>query len=667
MLQRTQNHSHLFLSIALLVTSLSLIEPVLIWIQILVICAVIMRFALFLNIQKHLPSVRTINLLAILSALVLAYSGWRLGLLLGMLNLLVMASALKLMTMRKYQDYFRLITAIFFLIACGFIFQQSILYSFIYSLTVFLILLSLAFHIAPKTKFKNQSYRIGIQCLQATPIAILLFMVIPKIDPLWRMPSAKNAETGLSESVTPGDIADLSQSTELAFRASFEGSIPTPQQRYWRAIVLERFDGHTWSVAPQRKTSKELHWQMNQPFTPELQGAFFNYEVIAEPTHQPWLFALDIASSNSTDTWLSRDYQLQRPSPMQTQYKYQVKSYFQTHLVDGIENLDKQLNLQTPRDGNPRTKELVQQLRATYPSDLDFINAVNNYFNEGNFRYTLRPFAMPHNPVDQFLFEDKAGFCAHYAGAMAYIMRLAGIPARMVTGYLGGEMRGNDYMSIYQYDAHAWVEILQEGKGWVRYDPTSLVSPERVLYGLEEAVAYENSFLADAPFALAKLKNIEWINQLRVLLADTDYLWSKWLLGFDQRKQLDLFESIVGNLSPYRIAGLTLAVMLCIGLLLAAFHFRIWFPKIEDPLLHAYQLALKSLQKQGINRPKGMTANDFIVVVKEYANPTCSKQFSLLTEEFIRLRYQENEPSKEQLAHFKQQARLFTKELKKKH
>lgn len=599
MMKRTQNHSHLYLSIALLMLTITLVEPVLLWIQILVICAVVMRVALFLDLQKHLPTIRTINLLALLSALVLVYSGWHLGLLLGMLNLLVMACALKLMTMRKHRDYFRLATACLFLIGCGFIFQQSIVMSLIYAAIVIALLISLAYHVNPTSPWQGQYQRIALQCLQAIPIAILLFLVLPKIEPLWSMPSAKSAETGLSEEVTPGDIANLSQSTELAFRATFDSEIPNIQSRYWRAIVLEQFDGKTWSIAPERKTAKRLNYQFKNRFKPILYGPFFEYEVIAEPTHQPWVFALDVAQSFDKDIWFGRDYQLQRTKPLQSQFKYKVRSYYQSPLDSGLPEMERTLNLKNPEDGNPRTRKWVQELREQYPDNNEFIAAISEFFIQEGFRYTLRPSAMPNNPVDQFLFDEKAGFCAHYASAMALIMRMADIPARMVTGYLGGEMRSDDYMSVYQYDAHAWVEIWQDGLGWKRFDPTTLAAPNRLLYGLEEAVAYENSFLAEIPFSLAKLKNIVWLNQLRVLMEDADYLWSRWLLGFDQHKQLELFESIIGNLSPHRIAGLIVGVMLFIGVLLGLFHIRIWFPKIDDPLLHYYRSLLITLEKKG--------------------------------------------------------------------
>lgn len=662
MMQRTQSHSHLYLSIALLMVTITLTDPVLLWVQILVVCAVTMRGALFFDLQKHLPSVRTVNLLALLSALVLAYSGWHLGLLLGMLNLLVMACALKLMMMRKHRDYFRLITSCLFLVGCGFIFQQSITMSMLYGVVVLLLLISLAYHINPAAHWQKQFKRIGIQSLQAVPIGILLFLVIPKIEPLWNMPSAKSAETGLSEKVTPGDIANLSQSTELAFRATFDTDIPTMQSRYWRAIVLEEFDGKTWSISPRRKTSKRYNYQLKNRFDPRLSGPFFEYEVIAEPTHQPWLYALDVANSYHKELWVGRDYQLQRIKPLQSQFKYRVRSYYQNNLDEGIPDLDQTLNLKLPDNGNPRTRDWVKSIRTQFPNDIEFINKVAEHFANGGYQYTLRPSAMPHNPVDQFLFDDKAGFCAHYAGAMTLVMRLAGIPARMVTGYLGGEMRGDEYMSVYQYDAHAWVEVWQNDIGWVRYDPTALAAPDRLLYGLEEAVAYENSFLSESPFALAKLKNIAWLNELRGLMEDADYLWSRWLLGFDQQKQLDLFESIIGNLSPYRIAGLTIGVMLFIGFLLALFHIRIWFPKIEDPLLHYYQSLLITLKKQGITKPAGMAANDFISVVKSYAKPACSRHFQELTQEFVRLRYQAALVTPEQLTLFEKQVKQFNRQ-----
>lgn len=664
MLQRTHNHAHFFLALALLAMSIALTESLLIWVQILVLSSVAMHVALFFNVQKHLPTIRTVNLLAILSVLMLFYTGWEQGLLIFMLNLLVMGGALKLMTLRRYRDFFRLNGALVFLIGGSFIFEQSILSAVIAAVAIALLLLSLAYHVTPLSRWQSQFKRVVLQCVQALPIAILLFLIIPKLEPMWRMPASKSAETGLSEKVTPGDIASLSQSSDLAFRATFENHIPTMSNRYWRALVLEDFDGTSWQISPQRHILKQQQFRRKKGFFPNYTGGFYDYEVLIEPTQQLWLYSLDVPYTRTRDLWLSDDYQLQHRSPVRAQFKYQVKSYFEMPLKDGTTEFIKSLNLQLPSKSNPKTRKWVETLQQQFPRKADFIEAVKRHFQQQDFRYTLRPAPMPVNSIDQLLFQHRAGFCAHYASAAAFILRLGGIPARLVTGYMGGEAHESNYLSVYQYDAHAWIEYWQDETGWQRFDPTALVAPDRALYGLEQAVAYENTFLADNPFSLAKLKDVPWANLLRITLADVDYMWSRWLLGFDQRRQLDFFESVVGNLSPLRVAGLTVSVVFGIGLFLFIFQFRIWFPKVDDPLLHAYNKTLQVLKKKGIEKPTGMAPYAFAHQVQQQTSPACGEHFAQLTQEFVRLRYQVAQVTPQQLEAFNQNIKLFKRQLK---
>ncbi|GAB3022954.1 transglutaminase TgpA family protein [Bowmanella dokdonensis] len=630
------NHAHLLLSLVLLVNAASLFEPLQLWILLLVLCAVIIRLSLFLNWQKHQLSVRTLNLLAVLSAIVLAYFGWQLGLLLGMLNLLVMASSLKLMLLASRRDYFQLISVQFFLIGTGLVFNQSIAFSMLYGLLTLLLLLSLAFHISPSSAWLQQSHRVGMLCLQALPIALLLFLVMPKLGPMWQMPTAKGTETGLSERVTPGDVAQLARSADLAFRATFDSIVPNTSQRYWRALTLEDFDGKSWQVHPYRQKLRERYRSAGLAFRPAIEGPSFDYQVIAEPTQQRWLFGLDIAISSDPQVWLSHDYQLVSRINLQSSLAYKVKSYFMAPLQEGIPELDNRLNLQVPAEGNPRTRELALQLRAEHVGDKAYLQAVKEVFTAGGFRYTLRPNPMPVDPVDQFLFEDKAGFCAHYASAAAYMLRLGGIPARMVTGYLGGEMRGDRYMSVYQYDAHAWVEWLSD-QGWQRFDPTVLVSPLRLDYGLERAVAYEESFLLDTP--LAGFRNIAWLNEFRLMLADMDYLWSRWVLGFSRENQQDMLKSLLGKLTPTRLALFGLALVLAIALLLGLYQLKHWLPDRSNPSAWYYKKALKLLAKQGLQRPSWQGPQDFNQEVAQRFPGKAARCFGQLTYHYMRMNY----------------------------
>lgn len=643
LLINARNNAHLLLTATLLVASLSLLEPLMGWILILVICSVVMRLALYLQLQKHLPTVRTLNLLALLSAIVLAWFSFQLGLLRAMLNLLVLACSLKLMVMRSTRDYYQLVAALMFVVGCGFIFQQSMAFAALYSACAVALLLSLAWHISPSLRWRNQMRQVGVLSLQAIPVAVLLFIVLPKLGPLWQMPTSRPSQTGLSDVVSPGDIAELSQSSKLAFRATFEGDLPPPQQRYWRALVLEGFDGKSWFRARQRLRANDLYRQFNQEFSPSVSGPFYDYQVFAEPSGQRWLFMLDVGipadAKTAVATSQSPDYQLASQVPVMSPMQYAIRSYPQVLLNQVPLSIDRRINLQTPEAGNPQTREWVNSLRQRWPDDRDFVAAVMNYFPSNNFRYTLRPDSMPDNPVDRFLFGSRAGFCAHYASAMAYALRLGGIPARMVTGYQGGEQSGSDYVSIYQYDAHAWVEAWIDERGWQRFDPTATVAPDRIQFGLQAAVAEEGSFLADSPFALARLKQVAWLNELRMALADLDYLWSRWVLGFDSAKQRDLFKSLLGKLTPQRLALFTFSVFVFIGLLLTLYYLPIWRTKRRSRSAVLFAKVETLLSKHQIQRQPWQAALGFLQDAQKTLPPHAQQIMTRIVTRFNRLEF----------------------------
>lgn len=659
------NRSHLLLTFSLAITTFTLLEAVQLWVAILLFISCISRLLIVLRWQKQPLSHRVINLLALLFALPLLYLGWQIGLLLAMLNLLLIAASLKLLRMANNKDYFQLIALEFFLIACGFIFQQSMLYTLLYILLVMSTLMSLAYHISPSLSWRQHLNQIGKLTLQSIPICILLFLVLPQIGPLWQVNTNNSASTGLNDTVTPGDIANLSQSSDLAFRASFDGTLPQAQQRYWRAIVLEEFDGRSWKIPTQRKRVEQAYIRSNKQYKPLRSGPGFNYDVIAEPTQQNWLYALDIATSNTADVTSNHLYQLLSKHPLISNFRYQVTSFYQQALTSPLPMLDWQLNMQMPDTGNPETRAWVEQLRASYQDDQLFIQQVMAFFLQNNFRYTLNPAPMPFDPVDKLLFEYRAGFCSHYASAFAYIMRLAGIPARMVTGYLGGELLGDNTLSVYQYDAHAWVEVWYDDSGWQRFDPTVWVAPERLSGGLEQAVAYEDSFLQQSPFALAKLKDIAWLNSLRLQLEHIDFIWSRWILGFDSRQQLALFEHLLGELNSYNIALLTFAVICSIGLLLAVFYLPMWHKQKLPLPQQLYLKALNKLEQHGIKRPPGSGAQDYAEQVKRQVSPQAGHYFAQLSKIYQQLTYDPHSANNTNVKQALNQQKLLLKKLSK--
>lgn len=558
--------------------TLSLTAPVMLWVMLLAGCAVIVRIALYLGWYHSAPSVRTINLLAVLCAIALAWFGMSLGLLLSMVNLLVMACALKLMIMTKRTDFLQLFTAMLFLIGCGFIFAQSIAALTMYLVLLGLALLALLSAFAPSMVLARQLRLLGIMFVQAAPIAILLFLIMPQLPPLWKMPTSKSTATGLSEQVTPGDIASLSQSSELAFTVSFEDTLPAARDRYWRALTLEAFDGKTWSVSQIRRDMRRQQQRHGNEFSPAVGGESLSYQVIAEATGQKWLYGIDVAlpQRNVDDRfiWLGHDYQLIGREPLMSKRAYRLTSYPDALLGSPQPRFDSNLNLRTSKAGNPRTRDFAADLRQRYPNDRDYTQAIMQRFNSPAYRYTLEPDPMQTDPVDMFLFEKQAGFCSHYASAMAYLLRLGDIPARMVTGYHGGEEISPNVFTVRQYDAHAWVEAWLGDQGWVRFDPTSVVAPARLEFGLQRALEESGETLEGSAFD--GLYQADGFQEIRRFFANLDYLWSRWILGFDATAQRDLFKKLLGELSAMKLAILFLSVVALIAVLLAFYFLPAW-------------------------------------------------------------------------------------------
>ncbi|KXI29444.1 hypothetical protein AX660_11245 [Paraglaciecola hydrolytica] len=669
---QANNPAFIICSLVLIIFDLSLLDTVLGWISLLVACSVTIRIAIYFAYQKHMPTLRTLNLLALLSIIGLIYSAWPLGFLIGMVNLLVLACALKLMQVRSQRDFYQLVVSLLFLLGCGFIFQQSMAFTLLYSLLSLAVILALGFFHAPNLKVKQQLKQLTMLCLQALPIGLLLFLLLPQLPPLWQTPKAKSSETGLADKITPGDIARLSQSSELAFRATFEGNAPTQQNRYWRAIVMEDFDGRSWQIHPLRKQNRRFQQLVQQEFSPIVAGPSIDYDVIAEPTQQHWLYALDIAVprtvKSQSEIWQSDEFQLISHQPLVSQYQYALRSYVQTMPRQPLSELDRKLNLSLPTQGNPLTQKWVSTLRQQYPHEQAFINVLLDYFKTENFSYTLRPKPMFVDPVDTFLFEQQAGFCSHYASALAYSLRLGGIPARIVAGYQGGELmakaRQQQYLSVYQYDAHAWVEAWLPDSGWTRLDPTTLVAPDRINFGLRQAMQEEGSFLADSPFALARLTNIALFNNLRLLLADMDYNWSRWVLGFDSQKQQDLFKAIVGKLTPQRLAMLGLAIVAVIGLLLTLFFMPHWYANRLNPVQALYQKALTLLGKNGQIRAHWQGPLDFSLHIQQHLPEAISQPFKRLTESYLQLNYQTQGQDKHKSVSHKKSINTMRRELR---
>ena len=646
------NKANMLLATCFIVLTFSLLTPLLTWVVLLAICAVIMQTALYFGWQEYNPSSRTVNLLAVLALIALGWFGLSIGLLNSMINLLVIACSLKLMLLSRTRDFLQLFCSCIFLVGCGFIFALGIEAWLGYVAIIVLLFTALSLVYAPARSFRVSMRKSTIILLQAFPLAALLFVVIPQFPPLWQMPTSKSNETGLSESVTPGDIASLARSSDLAFTATFEQSPPLAEQRYWRAMTMEAFDGKTWTISPRRKQAEAQLKAMGRnvaapspassPSQPLISSE--NYQLIVEPSNQRWLYTLDVSAENTAldnpEMRRQFNYALRAARPIVGKRAFYLTYFPDTPLISEIYDFDYQLNIHYPENSNVRTQAWAKQLKANAQSERSIADDILRHFRTSGFSYTLQPNAMPNSPIDTFMFEAKTGFCAHYASAMVFALRVVGIPARMVTGYQGGELLSDNVVQVRQYDAHAWVEALIDGV-WVSYDPTSVVAPSRITFGLEQALADFNETRSEGIFN--DLSSAELFLSIRGWFRQLDYQWSRIVLGFDNQTQTDLLKKLLGDLTSQKMTFFFLSVLAIVSIFLLVLFFPLrkksTMPKYQQIYLKAAELIANFTK---IHR-QTMASSAYFNLVKPHMSAQAVSQFNTITQEFERARYQPDE------------------------
>jgi transglutaminase-like putative cysteine protease len=380
----------------------------------------------------------------------------------------------------------------------------------------------------------RRSLRYGGRVLaQALPLALVFWLLFPRFaGPLWQIPNdSQTAESGLSDTMSPGDISQLALSDEIAFRVRFASAAPPARERYWRGPVLDIFDGHTWS----QSTNVPAAAAALKP-----QGPAYQYTVMMEPHRHRWIFMLDWpASWDLPHAGLTSAYTLLQPEPLSRPVDVIGTSYTRVQASEPLNKNMRRRDTRLPLNRNPRTLQLAQELRSAHPDDMEYVRAVLNMFTRQPFFYTLTPPKLADNSVDEFLFGTKRGFCGHYASAFAALMRAANIPARVVTGYQGGTLNPyGDFWSLRQSDAHAWTEVWIDTQGWVRIDPTAAIAPERVERGLTDAVS------ADDPLASRWQRRTTWFAGARLRLDALKVIWRERILDFDQDSQRKLLEML---------------------------------------------------------------------------------------------------------------------------
>lgn len=473
--------------------------------------------------------------------------------------LLAVMAALKLLETRRRRDQFVLLFISIFLVMASLLREQhlwSLPYLIISTLIIFTAWLRMS---AGNSETARQSFATGGRLLlYAAPLAIAMWVLFPRLaSPFWAVPvDSGRATSGLSDTMSPGDISSLSMSDAVAFRVRFENAVPAPRDRYWRGLVMTRFNGRTWSG-----TEPRIGAAASQQIA--VSGESFSYEITLEPTHRRWVFAMDMAMSWSLErTFMGSQQQLFRVTPIDQRVAYNVVSYTDYRIQAELPAVFRDWYTNVPGSSNTRSAKLAREMRAAAGSDTEYIEAVLAKFHDEDFFYTLEPPPLGSNPVDRFLFDTRRGFCEHYASAFAFLMRSAGVPARIVLGYQGGEINPmGGHLIVRQSDAHAWTEVWLAESGWVRVDPTSAVAPERIEYGARDAAL--NGFAESWGFSAPS----EFLHQLTLTWDALNAKWNDWILGYGPEKQNEFLEWLGMDDPDWRTMLLTL-VAIVIALIL---------------------------------------------------------------------------------------------------
>jgi len=543
--------------------------------------------------------------------------------------LLVVMLGLKLLELRARRDIHITIFLGYFLVLTQFLYDQSLLLAAYLFLGVFALISVQVGLNRVNIEMRLQLRNTLAMLAGALPLALVVFLLFPRLQsPLWGI-NTQGAVTGISEEMTLGNIGSLSRSNDIAFRVRFLDPPPHPSQRYWRGPVLWNTDGERWSAGVQRVHS-----------LPVIAGgsSALDYEITLEPTGSYWLFGLDVVTDKPTGTYLNGNFALVNHLRVNKRISYRVASDPEYRLL-ALSDYERRMGLQLPQRVSPRIKALVAGWQAsTDPAQpLQLVQEALAYYREQPFVYTLSPGLLQGDAIDQFLFETRRGFCEHYAGSFALLMRLAGIPSRVVIGYQGGEKNPHaEHWVVRQSDAHAWTEVWLPKLGWWRIDPTAAVAPERIERPINAALSQDSDRVIFR-FDETGLVRTLWLNA--AWFADAvDLGWHHWVVGFTAERQSNLFQKF----GLREVKGLGFAIALVIGSTLAItlvyLLAKIPRGKTQDPLPALWQKLLHKLQRAGVKAPP-WHGPDTVCDVAAESYPEATEQLLAINRMYVQMRY----------------------------
>ena len=564
---------------------------------------------------------------------------------------------LKLFEIKTFRDVALIINLALFSIVINFLFSQTIPIAFtmLFAL-VFLFSALIGFQhnykklyhlqsVQPMTisvvkTNEKQHFKLALKMLaQAIPFAVVLFILFPRVDgPLWGLPEdAFSGKTGLSDKMSPGRISQLSNDNSPAFRVKFDSPLPASNQLYWRGPVLLHFDGYNWTTPKkERRVIRKFKFTRLSDKT--------TYSVTLQPHNNYWLYALDIPATSPKRSRFSANMQLISFDPVQKLKQYKVSSYTKYVLPANNQiSMEHYLKLPNTFSKEPgsqlyKSRKLIAELKdSTNPENT--VKNVLNYFAANDFYYSRKPPLLYNNPVDEFLFETKRGYCEHYASSFTVLMRLAGIPSRIVTGYQGGEINPIDnYMTVRQSDAHAWSEVYLGDKGWVRVDPTAAIPPGNI-ENTDDALRLNSTLKKPS-----RLFKSNWLSkqmkQMRFAWDAMNNRWNQWVLGYNNKRQKAFFAAL--GIPEISWQGLSQLLFSILGVLTAILAFVVFKnkPQQQDETQKLYQSFLKKCRKHNLIKADTEGANDFAQrAIKQLSNPNAQLSIKTISALYQNLRY----------------------------
>ena len=446
-------------------------------------------------------------------------------------TLLVAMTSAKLFEARQSRDWLVICGATLFLLLAACLDRQQTWRLPFYAGCLWLCAASLrglASGGAPALTLMRES---GRQLLFALPVAAILFVFFPRLPgSFWTLPGDDEAITGLSDEMSPGNIARLAESDEPALRARFTGALPPVAERYWRGPVLHDFDGFTW----RRHRGPPSQGQQNLSYV----GPAYRYSMSLEPNSHGTVVALELTRPTDVPPlFFTDDYQLIAPRPITRAQNYQFTAFTQAQIAMPLSADARLTDLGLPKSRNPRSRDLAVRLRSVAASDAAYVQSVLDFLRTGGYEYTLTPQRLGRDAIDDLLFNTHQGFCGHYASAFVDLMRAAGVPARVVTGYQGGEWNPvGHFLIVRQADAHAWAEVMLPNRGWLRVDPTSVIAPERLT---RESLQFGGDLGRRRSGASHTPR---WLITTLQTWAAVNAWWQDDVIGFNYAKQLSVAE-----------------------------------------------------------------------------------------------------------------------------